>query len=139
MLRISTKGRYALRVMLDLARYAGEQPVSLREVSVRQGIPVKYLESIMTELVRGGLVGSLRGKSGGYRLTVDFFECTVGRVLKCVEGDMAPIACLGADASACPRATDCETLPFWRGLHRVIDDYLEGVTLADLLREGGEK
>lgn len=139
MLRISTKGRYALRVMLDLARYAGEQPVSLREVSVRQSIPVKYLESIMIELVRGGLVSSLRGKSGGYRPAVDLSECTVGRVLKCVEGDMAPIACLGADALSCPRAADCETLPYWKGLHRVIDNYLEGATLADLLREGGEK
>lgn len=134
MLRISTKGRYALRVMLDLARYAGEQPVSLREISIRQSIPVKYLENIMIELVRSELVNSLRGKSGGYRLNADLEKCTVGRVLKCVEKDMAPIACLSEEAPVCPRSADCETLPYWKGLHRVIDSYLEGTTLVDLLR-----
>ncbi|MCC8020434.1 MAG: Rrf2 family transcriptional regulator [Akkermansiaceae bacterium] len=139
MLRISTKGRYALRVMLDLARQESGRPISLKDVGERQKVTVKYLESIMAQLVRGGFVSSLRGKAGGYRLAVDPAACTVGRIVKCMEGDMSPVACLAEGAAACPLAHGCDTLPFWKGLQQVIDAYLESATLADLLHAGQRK
>lgn len=133
MMRISTKGRYALRIMLDLAKNDRGGSISLKEIGARQGIPVKYLETIMAVLLRAGLVTSARGKGGGYRLACSPSVCTAGRVLKLAEGGLAPVACLAEEPNACPRAASCETLPLWQGLDRAVDAYLESVTLEDLL------
>ncbi len=132
MMRISTKGRYALRMMLDLAKNDRGGSISLKEIGARQGIPVKYLETIMAVLLRAGLVASARGKAGGYRLTRSLREYTAGEILKLAEGGLAPVACLAEEYNTCPRAAECETLPLWQGLNRVIDSYLENVTLEDL-------
>lgn len=133
MMRISTKGRYALRIMLDLARNGRGGSISLKEIGARQGIPVKYLETIMAVLLRAGFVTSVRGKGGGYRLACSPSSCTAGRVLKLAEGGLAPVACLAEEINSCPRASRCETLPLWQGLDRAVNSYLESVTLEDLL------
>lgn len=130
-MKVSTRGRYALRTMLDLAQNGGEGAVALKDIARRQEISVKYLELIMAGLSKGGLVRGTRGKAGGYRLAVAPSACTVGAVLKLAEGSLAPVACL-ADGE-CARAGDCVALPMWRRLDQVIDEYLESVTLQDLL------
>lgn len=136
---ISTKGRYSLRVLVDLAEHQGESSfIPLKEIARRQGISEKYLESIIKLLVAGDVLTGLRGKGGGYRLTMPPAECTVERVLRLTEGTLAPVSCLDEDAADCPRLADCRTLPIWQGLDKVISDYLSGVTVADLMRSGGE-
>lgn len=133
---ISTKGRYALRVMLDLAQHRKEGYISLKEVARRQDISMKYLESIMAVLNRGEMVQSQRGKEGGYRLLRPDEEYTVGSILKLTEGSLAPVSCLDPSASVlCERSGDCLTLPLWRKLDSLIDNYLENVTLADILNQ----
>ena len=127
---ISTRGRYALRVMLDLASQEKEEYVSLADVAKRQEISLKYLESIMAALFKAGLVESRRGQKGGYRLAEDPGRCTVLKVLEAAEGSLASVACGGEE---CPRREKCLTLPFWRELDGVIDGYLQSVTLADIL------
>lgn len=119
--------------MLDLAKNDRGESISLKEIGARQGIPVKYLETIMAVLLRAGLVTSMRGKGGGYRLACSPSSCTAGRVLKLAEGGLAPVACLAEQPNSCPRAACCETLPLWRGLDLAVDSYLESVTLDDLL------
>lgn len=133
MMRISTKGRYALRMMLDLAHNDSGANISLKAIGERQGVPVKYLEAIMAVLLHAGLVTSTRGKSGGYRLACSPAQCRVGDILTLAEGDLAPVACLSGEAEFCPRSVSCETLPLWQGLNRVIGDYLGSVTLEDLM------
>ena len=137
---ISTRGRYALRVMADLAGQPPEAYIPLKEIAQRQGISEKYLEAAIKLLVRGALVSGLRGKGGGYRLTRPPEGYTAGEVLRLTEGSLAPVACLENGAAPCPRADTCPTLPLWQGLERVIFQYLEGVTIADLMRQadGGE-
>ena len=130
---ISSRGRYALRVMTDLAGQDPEQPVALKEIAVRQGLSQKYLEAIMTALSKGGLVEGQHGKGGGYRLTRKPEEYSLGEILRLTEGSLAPVTCLEAD-TPCPQAADCPTFPLWQGLDKVIDDYLMAHTLADLLR-----
>lgn len=132
---ISTKGRYALRVMADLAGQPPEAYVPLKEIAQRQGISEKYLEAIIRLLVRDGLVSGLRGKGGGYRLTRPPERYTAGEVLRLTEGSLAPVACLEDGTAPCARAGGCPTLPLWQGLERVIFQYLEEVTIADLLRQ----
>lgn len=132
---ISTKGRYALRVMADLAERPAEGYVPLKEIAGRQGISEKYLEAIIKLLVKAGLLSGVRGKGGGYRLTRPPEQYTVGEILRLTEESLAPVACLGTDASPCARSASCRTLPLWQGLDRVIGEYLDGVTLADLLRQ----
>lgn len=132
-MRVSTKGRYALRVMLDLAQNGGEGYVSLKEVANRQDISMKYLEMIVGILNRAGYVTSLRGKNGGYKLSKTPSEYTAGSVLKLTEGDLAPVSCLECNAEHCDREDDCMTLPMWKQLDKIIDDYLESVTLQDML------
>ena len=127
-MKISTKGRYALRLMLDLAQNHRETAIALRDVSERQGISVKYLEQIVALLSRSGLLKSVRGAQGGYLLARRPEEYTVGEILRITEGSLAPVACLHP-------AEDCLTLPLWKGLQAVIDSYLDSVTLADLLKE----
>ena len=134
---ISTKGRYALRVMTDLAGQPPEEYVPLKEIAQRQAISEKYLEAIIKLLVKGGLVTGLRGKGGGYRLTRPPERYTAGEVLRLTEGTLAPVACLESEAAPCGRALNCPTLPLWRGLDRAIGQYLDGVTIADLLVSAG--
>lgn len=130
---ISTKGRYALRIMLDLSEHTDEGYVSLKTISERQGISVKYLEAIVAVLNRAGMVESLRGKEGGYRLTKDPGDYTVGSIVKLTEGSVAPVSCLECGESSCARAVNCLTLPMWEKLGEIVDKYLESVTLKDLL------
>ena len=130
---ISTKGRYALRVILDLAEHRTEDYISLREIARRQEISEKYLESIVRLLVKAKVVESLRGKGGGYRLKKAPEEYTADSILRLTEESLAPVSCLEEHADACPRAAGCRTLPLWQGLDRAIHDYLRSVTIADLM------
>lgn len=131
-MKISTKGRYALRVMLDLALHDTGEFISLKDVSARQGITVKYLEQIMTVLTRAGYVRSQRGNNGGYRLAKDPAEYTAGDILRVMEGSLAPVACLEDVPNQCTRAQTCPTLPFWEGLADAINAYVDSVTLQNL-------
>lgn len=131
-MKISTKGRYALRIMLDLSMQDADQLVPLKEIAKRQDITLKYMEQIITPLSRAGFVASLRGSSGGYRLAKKPSEYTVGDILRVMEGPLVPVACLENETNDCPRKEFCPTLPFWKGLSRVINDYVDGVTLEDL-------
>ena len=131
---VSTKGRYALRVMVDLAEHADGGYLAMREVAKRQEISLKYLERILPLLVDKGLVEGLRGKGGGYRLTREPSEYTVGEILRATEGDLAPVACLEEGAAPCPRCEDCRTLPFWRELNTLVSSFLDSKTLEDLMR-----
>ena len=126
---VSTKGRYALRVMIDLAAREDGGLVSLKEIARNQGISEKYLESIVKNLVKEGLVAGLRGKGGGYRLAQAPELCTVGDILRAAEGSVAPVACLEGGAEPCPRRDRCAALPVWTELNRRIDEYLDSVTL----------
>ena len=130
---ISTKGRYALRIMIDLAEHQTEDFISLKGIAQRQEISEKYLESIIRMLVKARVLESLRGKGGGYRLRKSPDQYTVGSILRLTEESLAPVSCLEQNADTCPRASFCRTLPLWQGLDKVIQDYLEGVTIADLM------
>ena len=130
---VSTKGRYALRLMVCVARAGAEGKVALREVSEREDISLKYLEQLARPLVQAGLLRSVRGKGGGYALAREASAVRAGDVLRAVEGTTAPVACLDLeDGMACPRANVCTTVRFWAGLDDVIERYVDGVTLADL-------
>ncbi len=131
-MKISTRGRYALRLMMDLAEHGG--PVPIREAAERLGVSAKYLEQIVPLLVKDGLLQSIRGNSGGYRLTKDPEDCTAGEILRAAEGSLAPIACLEGE-NDCPRSLSCGTLPFWSGLGRVIDAYVDSFTLRDIMEQ----
>lgn len=133
---ISTKGRYALRIMIDLAEHQGEGFIPLKVIAERQEISEKYLESIIKRLVKARFLSGVRGKGGGYQLTKAPDQYTVGAVLRLTEESLAPVACLGQGAAACPRVAVCHTLPLWQGLNDVINDYLDRVTVADLMRRG---
>ena len=137
-MKISTKGRYALRIMIDLAQFKNNEYISLKEISKRQEISLKYLESIISMLCRAGFVLSLRGKCGGYKLARKPSEYTIGSILKLTEGSLAPVACLEGDTNQCSRAINCITLPMWQKLDKIIDDYLESVTIEDLLKQQNE-
>ena len=133
---ISTKGRYALRVMIDLAEHQSDAFVSLRGIAERQEISEKYLESIIRMLVKARVLESLRGKGGGYRLKKSPDHYTVYSILSLTEDSLAPVACLEENASGCSRAGNCRTFKLWQGLDKVIHDYLESVTIADLMEQG---
>lgn len=129
---ISTKGRYALRVMLDLAEYQTERYIPLRDIAKRQEISEKYLETIVPVLVKHNFLTGLRGKGGGYKLSRNPESYTVGSILKLVERSIVPVACLEDEKNNCNRAEQCKTLPMWTNLNKLIDDYLESITLLDL-------
>lgn len=133
-LLVSTKGRYALRVLVDLARHQGSGRVPLKEVAERQGISEKYLENILSVLVRSGMLSGMRGKGGGYRLTREPELYTVGEVLRLTEGTIAPVSCLEKDCLTCGRLQNCPTHPMWVELDRRISGYLDNVTVADLCK-----
>ncbi len=137
-MKISTKGRYALRVMIDLAQNNIEEFVPLKEISERQEISLKYLETIIGMLCRAGFVLSMRGKSGGYKLAKVPGDYTIGSILKLTEGSLSPVACLDSDANQCSRSAHCITLPMWQKLDNLINDYLESVTVEDLIRQQNE-
>lgn len=131
---VSTKGRYALRVMIDLAEHQAEGYVPLKETASRQEISEKYLEIILKILVKNKFLTGLRGKGGGYRLTKSPDQYTVGSILRLTENSLAPVSCLDPEAQTCPRISTCRTLPMWQGLDKLINNYLDGLTLADLMR-----
>ena len=130
---ISTKGRYALRVMVDLAEHPADGFIPLKVIAERQDISEKYLESIIKLLVKAKLLTGVRGKGGGSRLTKAPEQYTVGSILRVTEESMAPVACLEPGAEICPRSAECRTLALWKGLDKVINDYLDKYTLADLM------
>ncbi|MFR8012506.1 MAG: RrF2 family transcriptional regulator [Clostridia bacterium] len=131
-MRVSTKGRYALRLMLDIARNSDSGFVPLRDIAQRQGISMKYLEQIVSQLCRAGYLKSVRGPQGGYKLARPERTYTAGDILRVTEGDLCPVACAGEEAEKCARFTTCEMARFWAGLRRAIDSYVDGVTLEDL-------
>lgn len=130
---ISTRGRYALRVMIDLAEHTDASYVPMKEVAERQEISLKYLEKILPVLAKNNLIDGVHGKGGGYKLTRKPEAYTVGEILRLTEGDLAPVSCLECNAQACSRVSECRTLPMWSELNRIINDYLDGVTIADLM------
>ena len=134
-MKVSTRGRYALRLMLDLALNNTGEPVRLKDVAKRQEISEKYLESIVVLLSRAGLVEGVRGKGGGYRLTRSIDQYSVGEILRLTEGSLAPVTCLEGAENTCPRAGQCHTLPMWEKLDSLINGYLNSVSLADLLKQ----
>lgn len=135
---ISTKGRYALRVMIDLAEHQGEGCIPLKEIAHRQEISEKYLEIILKVLVRSHFLTGLRGKGGGYRLTRPPETYTVGSILRLTEDTLAPVSCLEEGSPYCERQVECRTLPLWQGLSQVVNEYLDGVTLADLMAQDAQ-
>jgi Rrf2 family protein len=130
---ISTRGRYALRVMVDMAEHQTGGYLPLKEIAARQSISEKYLESILKVLVQHQLLVGLRGKGGGYRPTKAPEQYTVGSILRLTEGSLIPVACLDTDAGTCPRQEDCRTLPMWRKLDTMVNEFFDGITLADLM------
>ena len=130
---ISTRGRYALRVMIDLAENKAERYVPMKEVAQRQEISLKYLERILPVLVKNGLVEGVQGMGGGYRLSRKPEACTVGEILRLTEGDLAPVACLGCTAEPCEKSSTCKTLSMWCEFYRLTNDYFDKITIADLV------
>ena len=135
---VSTRGRYALRVMIDLAEHQSEGYVPLKEIAARQEISEKDLETILKALVREHFLIGLRGKGGGYKLSRAPEQYTVGSIIRLTEGSLAPVTCLDAPANGCPRAADCRTLPMWREFGRVVNEFLDSYTIADLIQTGSD-
>ncbi len=129
---VSTKGRYALRVLLDIAEQDGDSAVSLKGIAARQELSMKYLEAIMSSLKEAGLVTGMAGKGGGYKLTKPIDQYTVGEILRVTEDQLAPVACV-SNSFVCPRANTCKTFPLWKNLDAMISEYLDTVKLSDLL------
>ena len=136
---VSTKGRYALRVMVCFALRGGQEFVPLKEIAETENISQKYLESIMTVLSKAGFVDAVHGKGGGYRLNRSPKEYTVGSILKLTEGSLAAVSCTTQGPAACSRSACCQTKPMWEKLDKLIDEFFEGITLADLLKEEAAK
>ncbi len=135
-MKISTRGRYALRTMIDIALNSGaEKNITIKEISERQNISVKYLEQIVSVLSKARLLRSVRGAQGGYRLSRRPEDYTAGEILRLAEGGLAPIECLDGETNICPRKSICTTLKFWEGLNKAIADYVDSVTLADLVQQ----
>lgn len=134
-MKISTKGRYALRLLVDLAENQGDGFVSLKDVSERQGLSRKYLEQIVPLLIKADFLKTSRGFQGGYRLEISPADLTVGQVLRVTEGSISPVACLDHSPIVCDRKDYCKTLPLWEELQHLIDGYLDSVTLENILKE----
>lgn len=129
---ISTRGRYALRVMIDLAEHIDEGYVPMKEVAERQGISLKYLERILPVLVKNGLVEGVHGKGGGYKLIRDPKQCTVGEILRLTEGDLAPVACLVCGSEPCQKSAQCRTIAMWDRFYKMTNEYFDGISIYDL-------
>lgn len=132
-MKISTKGRYAMRMMLDLAMNQGDGYVSLKEIAERQGISKKYLEQIVPLMNKSGMLRVNRGNQGGYRLIRAASKYTVGDILRATEGTLAPVSCLEYEPVECSRVDECLTLPVWKGLYKTVTEYLDGITLQDII------
>lgn len=137
-MKISTKGRYALRMMIDLAMHQGDGCVALKDIAARQGISKKYLEQIVPLLNKAELLKTNRGYQGGYSLSKPPEQYTVGEILRVTEGNLSPVACLQYKENTCPRKADCITLPVWEGLYKTITDYLDGITLRDIIDKAAD-
>jgi len=131
---VSTRGRYALRVMIDLAEQGGSGYIPMKDIAQRQGLSLKYLERILPVLAKNSIVEGVQGKGGGYRLCRSPQDYTMGEILRLTEGSLAPVSCMDCGTEPCERAADCRTRPLWHGLDKVINEYLDGVTLADLMK-----
>lgn len=138
-MKISTKGRYALRMLIDLAEHQNTGYVALKDIAQRQNISKKYLEQIVPVFNRADILRTNRGFQGGYQLARTPDKYTVGEILRLTEGSLAPVSCLEQDAVECERSADCATLPVWQGLSRVINEYLDGITLQDILDQQKER
>lgn len=134
-MKISTRGRYALRVMIDLAEHAKNGYIPMKEVAARQNISLKYLERILPALSKGGLVEGVHGKGGGYRLAKAPEDCTVGEILRLTEGDLAPVACLACNAEPCKRTSECRTIAMWSQFHQMTNDYFDNISIASFLQK----
>ncbi len=132
-MKISTKGRYALRMLLDLAEHQNEGYIALKDIAERQNISKKYLEQIVAIFNRSDILKTNRGYQGGYMLAKSPDKYTVGMILRLTEGSLAPVACLDQEPNECERSTECATLPVWEGLYKVITEYLDGITLQDII------
>ncbi len=132
-MKLSTRGRYALRMMIDIARQGAGQCVAIKEISEREGISLKYMEQIVPNLTRADLLKSVRGPQGGYMLVKSPEDYTVGQIIRAIEGDVAPVACLEGADNTCVRKDICSTLKVWTGLKKVIDEYIDSITLRDLI------
>ena len=135
-MKISTRGRYAIRVMIDLAEHNTGEYIPLTDIAKRQDISEKYLEAIVASLVKSGNLRALRGKKGGYRLVKEPKDYTMKSILEVTEGNFAPVACMENDNNECARYNECKTIKMWEGLGKVLSDYFENITLEDLLYEG---
>ena len=135
---ISTKGRYALRIIIDLAENDNGSYIPMKQVAQRQRLSLKYLEHILSMLKQNNIVEGLHGKGGGYKLTRKPEEYTVGEILRLVEGDLAPVACLECGATPCENMQHCRTLNMWKGLHQLIDEYFDGITIRDLMQDDAD-
>ena len=131
---ISTRGRYALRVLLDLAEHQNDGYIAMKNVAERQGLSLKYIEKIMPVLSKNIYVEGVHGKGGGYRLSKEPKDYKVGDVLRLAEGDLAPVTCLQCNAEKCDRADICPTLPMWTEFHNMVNNYFDGITLSDLMK-----
>ena len=131
---ISTRGRYALRVMIDLAEHADEDYIPMKEVAERQGVSLKYIERIMPALSKNKLVEGVHGKGGGYRLSRNPEEYSVGEILRLTEGELVPVACLDCDAKPCDRKEQCKTLSMWSRFYDMTNEYFDGISIADFLK-----
>ena len=138
-MKVSTKGRYALRMLLDLAEHKSDGFISLKEIAERQNISKQYLEQIVSLLNTSNILRANRGKQGGYMLAKEPSACTVAQILRITEGNLAPVACLENETNPCDRAPFCQTLPMWEGLNKAITDYLDNVTLQDMLDQYREQ
>lgn len=137
-MKISTKGRYALRMMLDLAMHKSDGYISLKDIAERQGISKKYLEQIVPLLNKSALLKTNRGYQGGYMLSKEASEYTVGEILRVTEGSLAPVTCLEYEPNDCERAGQCMTLEVWKGLYKAVTEYLDGITLQDIIDKNSE-
>lgn len=138
-MKISTKGRYALRMLLDLAEHQEEGYIALKDIAARQGISKKYLEQIVPIFNKSDILKTNRGYQGGYMLAQSPEKYTVGQILRLTEGSLSPVSCVDQDPIECERSVLCATLPMWQGLSRVINEYLDGITLQDLLDQQRER
>lgn len=130
---ISTRGRYALRVLIDLAEHNDKGYIPMKEIAERQGVSLKYIERIMPMLVKDNIVDGLSGKGGGYKLNCPAEQCSVGDILRLTEGDLAPVACLGCGAKECTRKAECKTLPMWEKYYTLTTEYFGSISIADLI------
>ncbi len=132
---ISTRGRYALRVLIDLAEHCGDGYIPMKDVAARQELSLKYIERIMPVLSKNNFVEGVHGKGGGYRLSRTPKDYRIGDILRLTEGNLAPVSCLECDINTCKRINECRTLPMWTEFHKMANDYFDGITLEDLMKK----